>query len=53
MKTSIITVNRAELELELAQQAMSPGVVAAHYQLAEAYLERVAAADPAKRNAYA
>lgn len=40
---------RAETELEHAQQAKSPEVVAAHYQLAEAYLERVAAAELAKQ----
>jgi len=33
--------HRAETELEQAQQATNPRVVAAHYQLAEAYLERV------------
>jgi hypothetical protein len=32
---------RAEVETEHAQNATDPKVVAAHYQLAEAYLERV------------
>jgi hypothetical protein len=32
---------RAEQELQLAQQAVDPQVVAAHYRLAELYLERV------------
>jgi hypothetical protein len=34
---------RAEIELEHAQRATNPYVVAAHYQLAQAYLERVSA----------
>lgn len=33
---------RIELELELAQQATSREAVAAHSQLADAYLERIA-----------
>jgi hypothetical protein len=33
---------RAEEELAMAQKAALPKVVAAHYQLASAYLERVA-----------
>ncbi|MFL0419511.1 hypothetical protein ACH0CP_18575 [Sphingomonas sp. 179-I 2A4 NHS] len=37
---------RAETELEQAQQARSPQVVAAHSQLAEAYLERIASTEP-------
>ena len=37
---------RAEYELESAQQATHPDVVAAHYQLANAYLERIEAASP-------
>ena len=43
---------RAQTELEMAQRSESPAVTAAHYQLAEAYLERVetlrasAAAEP-------
>lgn len=32
---------RAETELELAQRSESPDVKAAHYGLAEAYLERM------------
>lgn len=36
---------RADAELERAQQATKPEVVAVHYQLAEAYLERVGAGD--------
>ena len=32
---------RAEVELEQAQRATKPEVVRAHYQLAEAYLERL------------
>ena len=34
--------SRAEQELERAQKATDPKVVAAHYALAELYLERVA-----------
>lgn len=34
---------RAEAELEQAQRAGDPRAVRAHYQLAEAYLRRVAA----------
>ncbi|GAN15295.1 hypothetical protein I6G65_10140 [Sphingomonas paucimobilis] len=34
---------RAEAELEQAQRACDPRAVRAHYQLAEAYLGRVAA----------
>jgi len=43
---------RAEKELEMAQRSVAPEVTAAHYKLAEAYLERVevlrasAAAEP-------
>jgi hypothetical protein len=33
---------RAEEELEMAHRAELPKVVAAHYQIASAYLERVA-----------
>lgn len=33
---------RAEQEIELAQRAQDPAVVAAHYKLAELYLERIA-----------
>ena len=32
---------RAEIELEQAQQATNPQVVAAHFQLAEAYLAKL------------
>ena len=32
---------RAEVELERAQAATAPEAVAAHYQLANAYLEKV------------
>ena len=34
---------RAEAELEMAQRCESPEATAAHYQLAEAYLERIGA----------
>lgn len=34
---------RAEAELELAQRSETPEVTAAHYKLAEAYLDRVEA----------
>lgn len=34
---------RAEEELEMAQRSTVPEVTAAHYQLAEAYLERIEA----------
>ena len=36
---------RADAELERAQQATRPEVVSAHYRLAEAYLERVSAGE--------
>lgn len=39
---------RAEAELDLAQQATKPEVVAAHHQLAEAYLDRITSAEPVK-----
>lgn len=45
---------RAEQETSLASAATEPRVVAAHYALAELYLERVAqklAADPLPRKA--
>ena len=32
---------RAEQELDLAQRAEAPGAVLAHYQLAEAYLDKL------------
>ena len=44
---------RAEAELVMAQQATLPEVVSAHYQLADAYLERVASAEPVRRVAHA
>lgn len=34
---------RAETELEMAQRSEAPEVMAAHYKLAKAYLERVEA----------
>ena len=40
---------RAETELEKAQQATSPEIVRAHFELANAYLERIAAAESAKQ----
>ena len=43
---------RAECELERAQAATIPKVVAAHYQLASAYLERVEAAQGSGRAAH-
>lgn len=36
---------RAEQEVKLAQQSDDPAVVAAHYQLAQLYLDRVANLD--------
>lgn len=44
---------RAEAELERAQQATRPEVVRAHFQLANAYLERIASAEPARRAQHA
>lgn len=38
-------LQRAEAELELAQRATHPRAVAAHFQLAEAYLDRAYGAD--------
>lgn len=32
---------RAEVQLDLAQRARSPQVVQAHYEMANAYLERI------------
>lgn len=43
---------RAEFELERAQAATLPKVVAAHYQLASAYLDRVHAARGPDRTAH-
>ena len=40
---------RAEIELELAQRATKPEVVKAHFLLADAYLERVAATEPPRQ----
>lgn len=46
---------RAEEELEAAQRSTVPEVTAAHYQLAEAYLEQIDAkregGEPARRRA--
>lgn len=38
---------RAEAELEMAQRSVTPEATAAHYQLAEAYLERIQAQEAA------
>lgn len=38
---------RAEAELEQAQQATHPKVVHAHYEMANAYLERLVTEKPA------
>lgn len=40
---------RAEVELKHAQAATVPKVVAVHYQLATAYLERIETAEAAGR----
>ncbi|MBI0533901.1 hypothetical protein D9602_21405 [Sphingomonas sp. TX0522] len=40
---------RAGAELELAQRATKPEVVAAHHRLAEAYLDRIASVEPARQ----
>lgn len=40
----------AEIEVAHAQQARTPEVVAAHYKLAEADLERITAEAPIKQN---
>ena len=37
--------HRAEVETALAQQATLPSVVRAHYQLAEAYFDKLASAE--------
>lgn len=37
---------RAEEQLEMAQKATQPGIVAAHVELAEAYLERASGYAP-------
>ncbi|MDV5825739.1 MULTISPECIES: hypothetical protein [Sphingobium] len=44
---------RAEAELEQAQRATKPEVVKAHCDLANAYLERVASAEPEKQSQHA
>lgn len=43
--------HRAEVEIELAQQATEPPVVQAHYKLAEAYLARVSELDRVEEQA--
>jgi hypothetical protein len=43
--------HRAEVEVERAQAAILPSVVQAHYQLAEAYLGKLAADKPGKAEA--
>ena len=40
---------RAGAELELAQRATKPEVVAAPHRLAEAYLDRIASVEPARQ----
>jgi len=40
---------RAETEFERAKRSSLPEVVAAHHRLAEAYLGRIAAFEPAKQ----
>ena len=42
---------RAEVETERAQQATVPQAVRAHYQLAQAYFAKLAAAEPAATEA--
>lgn len=37
--------SRAEAELELAQRATHRGVLRAHFEMASAYLDRIAASD--------
>lgn len=44
---------RAEAEFKLARQATKPEVVAAHRQLAEAYLGRIASAEPIRQAQHA
>jgi hypothetical protein len=43
--------HRAEIEIERAQLATVPNVVQAHYQLAEAYLSKLATDEPVKAEA--
>ena len=38
--------HRAEIEVERAQRATVPSVVQAHYRLAEAYFDKLAAGEP-------
>lgn len=40
--------HRAEIETVRAQEATKPEVVKAHYQLAEAYFDKLASAEPIK-----
>jgi hypothetical protein len=40
--------HRAEVEIERAQQATQPCAVKAHYQLAEAYLDKLASIEVPK-----
>lgn len=44
---------RAEIETERAAQATLPEVVAAHYQLATAYFERIGAPENQERASHA
>lgn len=44
---------RAETELERAQQAIKPEAVRAHYELANAYLERSATIGPLRQAEHA
>ena len=44
-------IHRAETEIELAQRAEHPKAVAAHYQLAEFYLDRVYGDGPGEEGA--
>lgn len=41
--------HRAEIEVERAQQATLPSVVSVHYQLAEAYLNKLASLQGGER----
>jgi hypothetical protein len=43
--------HRAEIEVERAQTATLPSVVQVHYQLAEAYLGKLATNEPVKADA--
>ena len=44
---------RAEAELQLAQQASHPAAIKAHYELARHYLDRLHSAEDGSRNAAA